>query len=94
MLWDGINWIIEDLKFYFLDSVDTVTAMQLMQSLVKQTNKYIGNIREREQTLSHSVISGIAKYLTRMLKMFGATSGEQEIGFPSVGGDQVSNVGE
>lgn len=65
------------------DSIDTVTALQNMQALVKQSNIYIGQCKQNEQTPNHAVLKGIAKYLTRMLKIFGANEGQQEIGFAS-----------
>ena len=77
---------------YILDSIDTATTLQLMQSLVKLTNIYIGQTKQLEKTPNHSVLRGIAKYVTRMLKIFGANEGEQEIGFPAVGGSVDANV--
>lgn len=68
------------------DSIDTATVIQLMQALAKQSNIYIKQVRQLEQTPNHAVLKGIAKYLTRILKIFGANDGEQEMGFPSVGG--------
>ena len=56
-----------------------------MQSLVKLANVYIGNKKQDGLTATHSVLNGIAKYLTKMLKIFGANDGEQEIGFPVSG---------
>lgn len=56
-----------------------------MQSLVKLANVYIGSKKQDGLTATHSVLNGIAKYLTRMLKIFGANDGEQEIGFPVSG---------
>lgn len=65
------------------DSIDTPTAMQLMQTLVKQGNIYIGQCKQAERIPNHSVLKGIAKYLTDMLRLFGANEGQQEIGFGS-----------
>ncbi|XP_047134203.1 cysteine--tRNA ligase, cytoplasmic isoform X3 [Hydra vulgaris] len=66
------------------DSINTVVAVQQMQSLVKLANIYIGQARQNNKVPNHAVIGGIAKYLTKMLKIFGANDGDQEIGFSSV----------
>jgi len=63
------------------DSVDTVSALQQMQALVKLTNIYIGNKKQSDGTPSHAVLGMVAKYLTKMLKVFGANEGDQFIGF-------------
>ncbi len=63
-----------------------------MQSLVKLANVYIGNKKQDGQTANHSVVNGIAKYLTKMLKIYGANEGEQEIGFPLAGVGSSQNV--
>jgi len=73
------------------DSIDTATALQIMQSLLKQTNIYIAQARQSERTPSHELLRAVAKYLTRMFKVFGANHGEQEIGFPASGGSQAAN---
>jgi len=72
------------------DSIDTATALQHMQSLVKLANVYIGSKKKEGVTANHSVLHGIAKYLTRLLKIFGANDGKQEIGFPvsGIGGSE------
>ncbi|XP_066919805.1 cysteine--tRNA ligase, cytoplasmic-like isoform X2 [Clytia hemisphaerica] len=75
------------------DSIDTVNALHQMQALVKLANIYIGQCKQNEQTPNHSVLRGIAKYLTRMLKVFGANEGDQEIGF-SAGGSAAANKEE
>ena len=76
---------------FYSDSIDTVAALHQMQALVKLANIYIGQCKQNEQTPNHSVLRGIAKYLTRMLKVFGANEGDQEIGF-SAGGSAAANV--
>lgn len=68
------------------DSIDTVASLQQMQALVKLANIYIGNCKTSEQTPNHSVLTSIAKYLTRMLKIFGANEGDQDIGFALASG--------
>jgi len=76
------------------DSIDTVTSLQLMQALVKLGNIYVGNCKSKDVTPNHSVLTGIAKYLTRMLKIFGANQGDQDIGFALAGGDGSTNKEE
>lgn len=63
-----------------------------MQALVKLANIYIGQCKQTEKTPNHSVLRGIAKYLTKILKTFGANEGEQEIGFAASGGAAAANV--
>jgi len=75
------------------DSIDTATALQHMQALVKLTNIYIGSKKSSEQTPNHAVLESVAKYLTRMLKIFGAEQGEQLIGF-STGGASTGSKHE
>merc|ERR1712048_1539660 len=78
------------------DSIDTVTALQHMQALVKLTNIYIASKKQADgPSPSHAVVGMIAKYLTKMLKIFGANDGEQLIGFSSsVNGTAASNQEE
>ena len=63
-----------------------------MQALVKLTNIYIGSKKSSEQTPNHAVLESVAKYLTRMLKIFGAEQGEQLIGFSTGGASTGSKV--
>ena len=63
-----------------------------MQSLLKIANVYIGSKKQEGFTANHAVLHGIAKYLTRLLKIFGANDGEQEIGFPVSGIGGSENV--
>lgn len=87
-----INKINLILYLYYSDSIDTVVTIQNMQALVKLTNIYIGQCKQAEKTPNHSVLRGIAKYLTKMLKIFGANEGEQEIGFAAGGNSASANV--
>jgi len=81
-----------DVHTALCDSIDTAAALQVMQALVKQTNIYIGHCKQEERTPNHSIVKRIAMYLTKMLKIFGANNGEQEIGFPSAGASGGVNV--
>ena len=60
-----------------------MAAIHQMQLLVKLTNIYIGQARQNDKVPNHAVIQSIAKYLTKLLKIFGANDGDQEIGFSS-----------
>ena len=51
------------------DSIDTPSALRLMQDLVKQANIYISTKKDKKESPNHQLIEGIAKYLTRMLKV-------------------------
>eukprot|EP00794_Sanderia_malayensis_P018078 gene18076-19885_t len=62
-----------------------------MQALVKLANIYIGDQKQRGASVNHSLLSGIARYLTKMLKIFGANEGVQDIGFPLGGADSPAN---
>ena len=53
----------------FVDSIDTPTALRQMQELVKLANIYISSKKERKESPSHQLLEGIAKYLTKMLKV-------------------------
>ena len=63
-----------------------------MQSIVKLTNVYIGSKKQEGVAPNHAIMKRIAKYLTKMLKVFGANEGEQEIGFAVAGAENVGNV--
>jgi len=54
---------------FFVDSVDTPTALRQMQELVKLANIYISSKKERKESPNHQLLEGIAKYLTQMLKV-------------------------
>lgn len=63
-----------------------------MQDLVKQANIYISSKKDKKESPNHQALDGIAKYLTRMLKIFGAIDEEQAIGFPVAGKNAAANV--
>eukprot|EP00795_Rhopilema_esculentum_P011490 gene11490-21706_t len=77
--------------FCLYDSIDTASAIQHMQSIVKLTNVYIGSKKQESVAPNHAIVKRIAKYLTKMLKVFGANEGEQEIGFAVAGAENVGN---
>ncbi len=63
-----------------------------MQGLIKLANVYIVEKKQSNSSPNHSLLSGIAKYLTKMLKIFGANEGDQEIGFKLGAVDSSANV--
>ncbi|KAG9352426.1 hypothetical protein JZ751_020840 [Albula glossodonta] len=69
------------------DNIDTRIALEEMRSLVGQSNTYIAGRKSAKFAPNRMLLETIAKYLTDMLKIFGAIEGTQSIGFP-VGGDQ------
>ncbi|KAK3747619.1 hypothetical protein QZH41_013667, partial [Actinostola sp. cb2023] len=71
------------------DSIDTPGALRQMHDLVKLSHIYIGNKKQRSESPNHDLLKGVAKYLTEMLRIFGANDGEQEIGF-SISGQNTS----
>lgn len=73
------------------DSIDTPTAMFRMQELVKASNIYISNKKQKNESPNHDLLSNIAKYITKILKIFGANEGEQKIGFASAGSSSAAN---
>ncbi|XP_048585509.1 cysteine--tRNA ligase, cytoplasmic-like isoform X2 [Nematostella vectensis] len=74
------------------DSIDTPGALRHMQDLVKLSNIYISNKKQRNESANKQLLEGVAKYITQMLKIFGANEGVQLIGFGSAvqqsGGNQ------
>jgi len=73
------------------DSIDTPTALRHMQELVKQANIYISSKKDKKESPNHQLLEGIAKYLTHMLKVFGAIDEDQAIGFPVAGKNSAAN---
>ncbi|XP_046850191.1 cysteine--tRNA ligase, cytoplasmic-like [Xenia sp. Carnegie-2017] len=63
------------------DSIDTPTVLSHLQSLVKITNIYIATKKLPNESPNHQLLENIAKYITDMLRVFGANEGPQTIGF-------------
>ena len=53
----------------FSDSIDTPGAMSRMQELVKASNIYISNKKQKNESPNHDLLAGVARYLTKMLKV-------------------------
>jgi cysteinyl-tRNA synthetase len=73
-----------------LDDFDTPVAISSLQSLIKETNKYM------DQNLVSSVIlSSVARYITSVLRVLGLVGDAADIGFPleaAAGGSDSSGV--
>nr|XP_012381323.2 cysteine--tRNA ligase, cytoplasmic isoform X2 [Dasypus novemcinctus] len=67
------------------DSVDTRSALEEMRALVGQCNLYVAARKAARRRPNRALLEGVALYLTRMLKIFGAIEEDSALGFP-VGG--------
>ncbi|XP_028403156.1 cysteine--tRNA ligase, cytoplasmic-like [Dendronephthya gigantea] len=80
-----------DVHSALCDSIDTPTALAQMQSLVKLTNIYIASKKQANESPNHQLLENIAKYITDMLRVFGANEGSQAIGFQTSGSSTEAN---
>jgi cysteinyl-tRNA synthetase len=75
------------------DDFDTPRALNILQDLIRTTNKALEVIQQQsEVVLSTVVLSSVARYITHILKVFGLIPQGIEIGFPLEDGS--SNAGE
>ncbi|XP_039592953.1 cysteine--tRNA ligase, cytoplasmic isoform X1 [Polypterus senegalus] len=74
------------------DNIDTRSAMEEMRALVSQSNYYIAAKKNTKQNPNRMVLKSIATYLTDMLKIFGAISGTEPIGFPVGGSGETTDL--
>lgn len=73
------------------DNIDTKTALSHIRQLVSSANNYLASCGD--QIANGCLLKEIARYITWLLKVFGAISGDDEIGFPvNVGGAGGGNV--
>lgn len=70
-----------------LDSIDTVSVMKSLRSLVSSANVYSSS----QDSPNVRLLVSIAQYLTRMLTLFGVITQNSNIGFP-VEGTSSSNT--
>ncbi|XP_064599613.1 cysteine--tRNA ligase, cytoplasmic-like [Liolophura sinensis] len=75
------------------DSVDTRGALENIRELVSSANIYIGEHRAAKTTPNRMLLKNIAAYITNLMRMFGAISEEEKVGFP-LGGMESVNVEE
>ncbi|XP_074227594.1 cysteine--tRNA ligase, cytoplasmic isoform X1 [Camelus bactrianus] len=71
------------------DNVDTRTALEEMRALVSQCNLYMAAHKAARRRPNRGLLESVARYLTHMLKIFGAIEEESSLGFP-VGGPGTS----
>uniref|UniRef100_H3CGN7 Cysteine--tRNA ligase, cytoplasmic n=1 Tax=Tetraodon nigroviridis TaxID=99883 RepID=H3CGN7_TETNG len=64
------------------DNVDTRAAMEEMRLLVGQSNSYMASRKNARSSPNRMLLESIARYLTHMLKIFGAVEELASIGFP------------
>nr|CAB3227681.1 cysteine--tRNA ligase, cytoplasmic-like [Phallusia mammillata] len=74
------------------DNVDTRTVLDNLRQLVTASNTYLANAHTQKATPNGQLLKDVAKYITWIFKVFGAISGEAEIGFPiTVSGGGMQN---
>ncbi|XP_032494714.1 cysteine--tRNA ligase, cytoplasmic isoform X1 [Phocoena sinus] len=71
------------------DNVDTRTVLEEMRALVGQCNHYMAARKAARRRPNRALLESVARYLTHMLKIFGAIEEESSLGFP-VGGPGTS----
>jgi len=75
------------------DNIDTRGSMDHIRELVSATNTYMSGVRQAKRQAARALLLKVANYITDLLKIFGAISKEQNIGFPQ-GGSQGANLEE
>lgn len=70
-------------RAHLLDDFDTPKAVNALTELVRDTNKYL---ESRGASGSSVVLTGVARYVTSMLRTFGLVQDGVDIGFPMGGG--------
>ncbi|KAH7103474.1 tRNA synthetases class I (C) catalytic domain-containing protein [Auriculariales sp. MPI-PUGE-AT-0066] len=81
-----------------LDSFNTSTALEILADIVSKTNAYIGanskTAANPDAYLSLAAVSEVARWVTRMVSIFGFVPGRETIGWgsgaPSATGDAVN----
>ncbi|XP_025771323.1 cysteine--tRNA ligase, cytoplasmic [Puma concolor] len=74
------------------DNVDTRTVLEEMRALVGQCNLYMAARKAARRRPNRALLESIARYLTHMLKVFGAIEEESSLGFPVRGPGSSLNV--
>ncbi|TIA91906.1 hypothetical protein E3P81_01810 [Wallemia ichthyophaga] len=80
----------EGVRVALCDSFNTPSALQVMGSLVSDANVYMAQQRAANTVMNVDVLENIAKYVTRMLSIYGVipTSQLLEIGWADAQGEQ------
>lgn len=73
------------------DSIDTRSALEEVRELIKSSNIYISKHKTDKTLPNRMLLQNISKYITDLLKMFGAIETDDSIGFP-IGGTESVNV--
>ncbi|XP_011285391.1 LOW QUALITY PROTEIN: cysteine--tRNA ligase, cytoplasmic [Felis catus] len=74
------------------DNVDTRTVLEEMRALVSQCNLYMAARKAARRRPNRALLESIARYLTHMLKVFGAIEEESSLGFPVRGPGSSLNL--
>uniref|UniRef100_A0A667H150 Cysteine--tRNA ligase, cytoplasmic n=1 Tax=Lynx canadensis TaxID=61383 RepID=A0A667H150_LYNCA len=74
------------------DNVDTRTVLEEMRALVGQCNLYMAARKAARRRPNRALLESIARYLTHMLKVFGAIEEESSLGFPVRGPGSSLNL--
>jgi cysteinyl-tRNA synthetase len=69
------------------DNLDTQTALQEVVQLVNTANRYITGV----EVVNQSALASVGRYVSKMFRVFGVTSGGQEIGYGGSDGDGVES---
>ncbi|KNE59999.1 cysteine-tRNA ligase [Allomyces macrogynus ATCC 38327] len=77
------------------DNLHTPAAMDALLDLVSKTNVYLRNVEAAKQHANAYLVAKVAKYVTRMTKIFGLTEQGAEIGygFPESDADSAAAGG-
>ncbi|XP_066998786.2 cysteine--tRNA ligase, cytoplasmic [Anabrus simplex] len=76
------------------DNVDTRTALDVIRELVTVCNVYVRDKRGQSQEPNCMMLRDVAAYITRILRVFGAITTRDVIGFPVSGVGDASNTEE
>ncbi|XP_049637157.1 cysteine--tRNA ligase, cytoplasmic isoform X2 [Suncus etruscus] len=74
------------------DNVDTRSALEEMRALVSQCNLYMAARKAQRRRPNRALLETVARYLTHMLKVFGAIEDESTLGFPVGGAGSSLNL--
>ncbi|CAG0900024.1 unnamed protein product [Cyprideis torosa] len=72
------------------DNVDTRSAIDALRDLVSKANSYLN--QKISSSPNQLLLRGIAKYVTKMLEVFGLMRESEEIGFPTGGVTTANGV--
>jgi cysteinyl-tRNA synthetase len=76
------------------DSVDTRTVVEALKELISAANVYVNQKNSEHKTPNILLIRNIALFVTSIMKMFGVSTSDDEIGFGEVDGEKFSATGK